>query len=138
MSSLSKATASHICVEDIARRARAAARLLALLPGDRRDAALKAAAYAIEQRKLEILVANQRDCHDAARAIESGQMSPALFKRLQINEQSIEAMTRCVLEVARLPDPLGRQLAATELDDGLTLNKESCPIGVIGIIFEAR
>ena len=138
MGSGSKVTASHTCVEDIARRARAAARLLALLPGDRRDAALKAAAHAIEQRKLEILVANQRDCHDAARAIEAGQTSSALFKRLQINEQGIAAMSRCVLDVAALPDPLGRPLAATELDDGLTLYRESCPIGVVGIIFEAR
>ena len=138
MDSESKLKASHTCVEDIARRARAAARLLAWLPGDRRDAALQSAAYAIAERKLEILVANQRDCHDAVRAVESGQMSPALFQRLQINEQSIAAMSRCVLDVARLPDPLGRQLAATELDDGLTLYKESCPIGVIGIIFEAR
>src|SRR5258708_5592630 len=138
MGSESKLTASDTCVQEMARRARAAARLLALLPGDRRDAALKAAAYAIEQRKLEILVANQRDCHDAAHAIEAGQMSSALFKRLQTNEQGIAAMSRCVLDVARLPDPLGRQLAATELDDGLILYKESCPIGVIGIIFEAR
>jgi glutamate-5-semialdehyde dehydrogenase len=138
MSSESKRTTSDPGVEETARRARAAAGLLALLPGDRRNAALKAAAYAIEQRRLEILVANQRDCHDATRAVESGEMSSALFKRLQINEQSISAMSRCVLDVARLPDPLGRQLAATELDEGLTLYKESCPIGVIGIIFEAR
>lgn len=138
MSSTSKVTATDISVEDVARRAKAAARQLALLPGDRREAALRAAAYAIEQRKLEILVANQRDCHDAARAVEAGQMSRALFKRLQINGQGIEAMARCVLDLAALPDPLGRKLAATELDDGLTLYKESCPIGVIGIIFEAR
>src|SRR5258708_9791567 len=138
MGSESKLTASDTCVEETARRAKAAARLLALLPGDRRDTALKAADHAIEQRKLEILVANQRDCHDAARTAESGKMSPALFKRLQINERSIAAMSRCVLDVARLPDPLGRQLAATELDDGLTLYKESCPLGVIGIIFEGR
>src|SRR5258707_12328844 len=105
MGSLSRLTASHTYVEDIARRAREAARLLALLPGDRRDAALKAAAYAIEQRKLEILVANQRDCHDAVRAVESGKMSPALFKRLQINAQAIAAMSRCVLDVAPRADP---------------------------------
>src|SRR5258708_32169574 len=99
--------ASGPCVETIARRARAASRLLALLPGDRGDAALKAAAYAIEQRKLEILVANQRDCHDAARAVESGQMSPALFRRVRINEQSIAAMSRCGLNVAPPPDAPG-------------------------------
>jgi len=138
MSTFAKQATGQASVADIARRAKAAARLLALLPGDRRDAALRAAAYAIEQRKLEILVANQRDCHDAARGVETGQMSRALFKRLQINEQGIAAMSRCVLDVAALPDPLGRQLAATELDDGLTLYKESCPIGVVGIIFEAR
>src|SRR5260370_41215379 len=101
MDSESKLKASHTCVEYIARRARAAARLLAWLPGDRRDAALQSAAYAIEQRKLEILVANQRDCHDAARAIEAGQLSPALFKPLQINEQSIAPMSRWLLGVAR-------------------------------------
>ncbi len=47
-------------------------------------------------------------------------------------------MAAGVREVAALPDPLGRSLAVTELDEGLTLYKESCPIGVVGIIFEAR
>lgn len=125
-------------VAELARRARAASRLLATLPAARRDAALRAAAYAIEQHKLEILVANQRDCHDATPAVEAGRMPRALFRRLQTDERGIEAMSRCVNEVANLPDPLGRQLAVTELDDGLTLFRESCPIGVIGIIFEAR
>jgi len=125
-------------VADVARRAKVAARLLATLPGKRRDAALKAAAYAIEEHKVEILIANQRDCHDAAPAVEAGRMSRALFKRLQIDEQGIAAMSRCVRDVSALPDPLFRRLSVTELDDGLTLYKESCPVGVIGIIFEAR
>lgn len=125
-------------VAEVARRAKEASRVLATVPATRREAALRAAAYAIEQRKLEVLVANSRDCHDASQAVNSGEMSPALFKRLQTNEQGIAAMAQCVNEVAALPDPLGRQLAATELDDGLTLYKESCSIGVIGIIFEAR
>ena len=125
-------------VAEVARRAKAASRVLATLPAARRDAALRAAAYAIEQRKLEVLAANWRDCHDASQAVNTGEMSQALFKRLQTNEQGIAAMSKCVNQVAALPDPLGRQLAATELDDGLTLYKESCPIGVIGIIFEAR
>src|SRR5690349_378977 len=103
-------TTSPPNISEIARHAKAAARLLASLPGDRRNAALKAAAYAMEQRKLEILVANQRDCHDAAFSVEAGQMSHALFKRLQIDEQSFAGMSRCVLDVAALADPLGRQL----------------------------
>lgn len=125
-------------VADVARRAKAAARLLATIPGERRDAALKAAAYVIEERKLEILVANQRDCEDAICAVEAGSMSRALFERLRISERSIAQMAAGVREVAALADPLGRTLAVTELDDGLTLYKESCPIGVIGIVFEAR
>lgn len=125
-------------VADVARRAKAAARLLATIPGPRRDAALKAAAYAIEGSKLEIRVANQRDCEDAICAMEAGSMSRALFERLQISEQSIAQMASGVREVAALADPLDHKLAVTELDDGLTLYKESCPIGVIGIVFEAR
>jgi glutamate-5-semialdehyde dehydrogenase len=125
-------------IADVARRAKAAARVLATLPGECREAALIAAAHAIEEHKVEILVANQRDCQEAARAVEGGRMSRALFKRLQIDEQGIQAMSRSVREVSALPDPLFRQLSVTELDDGLTLYKESCPVGVIGVIFEAR
>ncbi len=125
-------------VSELARRARAAARNLAVLSVERRNAALRAAAHAIKQHQLEILVANQRDCHDASRAVAAGHLSASLLKRLQTDEQGIEAMSRCVREVAELPDPLGQRLAATELDEDLRLYKETCPIGVIGIIFEAR
>ena len=125
-------------VAAVARRARAAARRLAMVPGERRNAALQAAADALEVNKSKILNANKRDCDTATRAVEEGQMSRALFERLRISEQRITQMAAGVREVAALADPLGCQLAVTELDDGLTLYKESCPIGVIGIIFEAR
>ncbi len=125
-------------VATIARRARAAARLLAMVPGERRNAVLQAAADALEENKLRILNANQSDCDTAIRAVAEGRMSRALFERLRISEQGIAQMAAGVREVAALADPIGRQLAVTELDDGLTLYKESCPIGVIGIIFEAR
>ncbi|MDQ2975333.1 MAG: glutamate-5-semialdehyde dehydrogenase [Acidobacteriota bacterium] len=125
-------------VAAVARAAKAASRLLASVPGERRDAAIMAAAYVIEERKLEILVANQRDCEDALSAVKAGRMSRAIFERLRISERRITQMARSVREVAGLDDPLGRQLAVTELDEGLTLYKESCPIGVIGIVFEAR
>jgi len=70
--------------------------------------------------------------------VEAGSMSRATFARMQISERSIAQMTAEVREVAALADPLGRTLAVTELDERLTLYKESCPIGVIGIVFEAR
>ena len=125
-------------VADVARAAKAASRQLASVPGLRRDAALSAAADAIEERKLDILAANRRDCDDAIRAVDAGSMSRALLERLQISERSVAQMAAGVRDVAALPDPLGQTLAVTELDERLTLYKEACPIGVIGIVFEAR
>ena len=130
------ATRSNVAT--VARRARSAARLLAMVPGERRNAVLQAAADALEENKSKILNANQRDCDTAIRDVAEGRMSRALFERLRMSERGIAQMAAGVREVAALMDPIGRQLAATELDDGLTLYKESCPIGVIGIIFEAR
>jgi glutamate-5-semialdehyde dehydrogenase len=127
-----------IDVAGVARRAKAASRLLASVPGDRRLAALLAAADAIEERRLEILEANRLDCEEAIRAVEAGRISRALFERLHLSERSIAQMAIGIREVAALADPLGRTLAVTELDEGLTLYKESCPIGVVGIVFEAR
>ena len=125
-------------VAAIARDAKAASRVLASIPGPRRDAALLAAANAIEERKSEILVANGHDCDEAIRTMEAAGMSRALFERLQISERSVAQMAAGVREVAALADPLGQTLAVTELDEGLTLYKVSCPIGVVGIVFEAR
>jgi glutamate-5-semialdehyde dehydrogenase len=127
-----------IDVAAVARRAKAASRLLATVPAERRVAALLAAADAIEERRAEILEANRLDCEEAIRGVEAGTISRALFERLQLSERSIAQMAIGVREVAALPDPLGRTLAVTELDERLTLYKESCPIGVIGIVFEAR
>jgi glutamate-5-semialdehyde dehydrogenase len=122
----------------VARSARAAARRLAQLSADTRNKVLLAAAVAIEENGREILAANKRDCEFAKQAVASGQMSPAMFARLQVNERGIAQMAKQVREVAALPDPLGRVLESTELDEGLILHKETCPLGVIGIIFEAR
>src|SRR5919202_1757773 len=125
-------------VADVARRAKAASRRLATLPGHRRDAALLSVALAIQERAAEILAANERDCLDAARAVAEGRMSPSMFKRLQTGERGDAEMAARVRDVAALPDPLGRWLAVTELDERLTLYKVSCPLGVVGVIFEAR
>src|SRR5215471_4721998 len=115
MGSLDQQHTEGVDVAAVARRARAASRLLATLPAERRNAALRAVAYAIEQRRMEVLVANQRDCHDASNSVAAGHMTASLLKRLQTDEQGIAAMARSVNEVANLPDPLGRELAVTEL-----------------------
>jgi glutamate-5-semialdehyde dehydrogenase len=122
----------------MAARARAAALQLAALSDAMRHDALIAAADAILAHQDEIVAANRRDCERARAAVESGSMSAALFKRLQTSDKGVREMAERVKEVAALPDPLGRNLAVTILDDHLVLHKVSCPLGVIAVVFEAR
>src|SRR5579859_3612558 len=125
-------------VAAVARRARKASMALAKLSGDVRVEVLMAAAQAIEEARQRILDANERDCRVAEEAVVSGKLTSAMLARLRVTEAGIAQMAAHVREVARLQDPLGRRLAATELDDGLELYKESCPFGVVGVIFESR
>lgn len=125
-------------VASLARAARRASRKLALLSGETRTAALSAMASALEKNGHRILAANAKDCGAAERLLSTGEMTPALLSRLRIKESGIGEMTARVREVANLPDPLGKRLAVTELDQGLILSKESCPLGVIAVVFESR
>ena len=129
---------SEISVAEIAHRARIASRALAKLSLAARNEVLLAAAKAIEDGAKRILDANARDCEAAEPDVVAGKMTSAMFARLRVGEKGIAQMATQVREVARLADPLGRTLAATELDDGLVLYRESCPLGVIGVIFESR
>ena len=129
---------SESSVAQVAQRARSAARALARLSAEARNEVLIAAAQAIEDNASRILAANEVDCRAAEAAVAAGAMSPAMFARLRVTERGVAQMAGQVREVAQLPDPLGRRLSATELDDGLELYKESCPLGVIGIVFESR
>src|SRR6202158_4329914 len=125
-------------IQQSVRRARRAAHVLSALSGERRDEALLAAPSAIEARSAEILAANEKDCAAALPAVERGEMSRTMFARLRTTERGVVEMADRVRDVARLADPLHRRQAATELDDHLVLYKESCPLGVVGVIFEAR
>jgi glutamate-5-semialdehyde dehydrogenase len=125
-------------VASIARSAREASRKLALLSGEIRKATLLAIADALEENGACILAANAKDCAAAEKPLSTGEMTPALFSRLRIKEGGIAEMAARVREVANLPDPLGKRLAATALDEGLILHKESCPLGVIAVVFESR
>ncbi|HXW63153.1 MAG TPA: glutamate-5-semialdehyde dehydrogenase [Candidatus Acidoferrales bacterium] len=125
-------------VVSVAHRARIAARVLAKLSLEARNNVLLAQAEAIRGGSKRILEANTRDCDAAKPDLAAGKISSAMFQRLRVTEKSVAQMAARVEEVARLADPLGRRLAATELDDGLVLYRESCPLGVIGVIFESR
>lgn len=132
------ATKPRADVSSIAHSAREASRKLALLSGETRKASLLAIADALEENGERILAANAKDCAAAEKLLSTGEMTPALLSRLWIKESGIAEMATRVREVANLPDPVGKRLAATELDEGLILHKESCALGVIAVVFESR
>lgn len=136
--SIAPLESSASSVARLAERARAASRAVAKLSVDARNDALRAAARAIENGAERVLQANAKDCAAGERAVAAGKMTSAMLARLRVTERGIAQMAKQVREVAALPDPLGKRLAATELDAGLVLIKESCPLGVVGVIFESR
>jgi glutamate-5-semialdehyde dehydrogenase len=125
-------------VASIAHSAREASRKLALLSDETRKVTLLALADALEENGERILAANVKDCSAAEKLLSTGETTPSLLSRLRIKESGIAEMAARVREVANLPDPLGKHLATTELDEGLILHKESCPLGVIAVVFESR
>jgi len=132
------ASTARASVRAQARAARAAARKLALLSNDARNSVLLAVAKRTEQNAARILAANIEDCRAAEKLVRGGKMSAAAFARLRVSEKSVREMTQRLEEVARLDDPIGKRLATTELDEGLILYKESCPLGVVAVVFESR
>jgi glutamate-5-semialdehyde dehydrogenase len=132
------AGAVKLTVREQARAARAAARKLSLLSNDARNAALLEVAKRTEQNAVRILAANAEDCKTAEEFVRSGKLSAAAFARLRVTEKTIREMVERLEEVSRLEDPIGKRLATTELDEGLTLYKESCPLGVVAVVFESR
>jgi glutamate-5-semialdehyde dehydrogenase len=131
-------TAPFTDVASIVHSARKASRRLGLLSGETRKVILVAIADALEGNGGRILAANAKDCTAAEKLLSTGEMTPALLSRLRIKESGISEMAARVREVANLPDPLGKRLATTELDEGLILQKESCALGVIAVVFESR
>ena len=125
-------------VQEIATRARIAAQRLGNLSTETKNQALEAIAAVIIDRQAAILDANAQDVERTAHLVESGDMSPALLARLKLNTQKVLEMATGVRSVADLPDPVGHTLSAIELDTGLELLQVTCPLGVVGAIFESR
>ncbi|MDS0260118.1 glutamate-5-semialdehyde dehydrogenase [Haloarcula sp. S1CR25-12] len=127
-------TATHEQVE----RAGTAALRLANVETARRDAALAEIADAIRANSEAILAANDRDVEAAEAMLAEGEYTQALVDRLKLDEGKLESIAGMVESVAEQEDPLGKTLAARELDADLELYKLSVPIGVVGTIFESR
>jgi len=121
-------------LNQIGQQAKAAARHLARLSRAEKDSALLAIAAALAEHQDEILAANAEDVA-AARAADT---SPALIDRMLLTSARLAVIASDTRNVANLPDPVGEVFDAAELPNGLRLHKRRTPIGVIGVIYEAR
>ena len=121
-------------VADVCRSARRAARTLAALDATVKDAALEAIAAGLEERLEEILAANERDMQAGREA----QIGEALLDRLRLDRARIMGIARAVRQIAALPDPVGEVIEGRRLPNGLDLRKVRVPLGVVGVVYEAR
>ncbi|MGW1026919.1 glutamate-5-semialdehyde dehydrogenase [Streptomyces sp. NPDC002577] len=115
-------------------QARAAAERLAPLPRATKDDALLAIADALEVRAAEIVEANAKDI---AKAREAG-TSEAIIDRLTLTPERVRAIASDVRDVVALPDPVGEVVRGSTLPNGIDLRQVRVPLGVVGIIYEAR
>lgn len=113
---------------------------LALLGADSelKNTALEAIRKNIEEKKEEIFEANKQDLQEAKSLVDSGEISSSTYARLKLDENKMRDMLKGIQDVISLEDPANKVLWTKELDEGLILKKITCPIGVIGVIFEAR
>ncbi|MEJ1119552.1 glutamate-5-semialdehyde dehydrogenase [Phyllobacterium sp. CCNWLW109] len=116
------------------RKARAAARPLAIASPEVKTAALLAMADCIERRKAEILQANEQDMTNGAAA----GMTPALLDRLKLDDKRISGIADSIRVIADLADPVGQVIAEWDRPNGLHIERVRTPLGVIGVIYESR
>ncbi len=121
-------------IEEAAKAAKEASIRLAAVKTAVKNKALAQIAKALKERSVEIVAANKADLERA----EKGKLAAPLMKRLKFDEGKLADVCAGIESLIKLEDPVGKTLTATELDKGLELYKVSCPIGVIGVIFESR
>jgi glutamate-5-semialdehyde dehydrogenase len=119
---------------DLGCRARRASRVLALAPPEQKNRALTAAADFFRKKTPELLEANAQDM---ARAKEKN-LAPSLLDRLLLDEKRIASMAQSLVDIAALPDPVGRVLETFTRPNGLKIERVATPLGVVGVIFESR
>jgi glutamate-5-semialdehyde dehydrogenase len=117
-----------------AQRARAAARVLRTQPTDTKDAALRAMADALVERTDEVLAANAADVEAAAAAGTPA----AILDRLRLDAGRVAGVADALRQLVALPDPVGDVVRGSTLPNGLQLRQVRVPLGVVGIVYEAR
>lgn len=121
-------------LHQMAKLSRQAAWVLATTDANARNAALLAMADALEKHKAAIFAANEQDVEDAKRDA----LAAPLLGRLRFGEEKLRQVTEGLHALAKLPDPIGQTTLCREITPGLKLYRVTCPIGVIGVIFESR
>ncbi|MBO4329271.1 MAG: glutamate-5-semialdehyde dehydrogenase, partial [Rhodocyclaceae bacterium] len=124
--------AQHIAT--LGQQARAASRVLAAAACAQKNAALHAIAQAIQNQRAALLAANAQDLQRA----REQQLAPAMVDRLTLTEKGIDAILTSLAQVADLPDPIGAMDELRTRPSGITVGKMRVPLGVVGIIYEAR
>ena len=119
-------------------KAREASLVVANLDNSAKNKILNDLAKSLRENSVRILAENSRDMAEAEKMLESGELTESACKRVLLNEDKIEQMAKNCESVASLPDPSGKVIQGTRLDEGLELFRVSCPIGVILVIFESR
>lgn len=123
---------------EIATKAKNASKKVATLSTEIKNKALLNIANNLKANQDKIFEANKMDLELARPLVEKGELSQSVFNRLKLDENKMRDMIQGILDISNLEDPIGKTLLKRQLDDGLILTKISCPIGVLGIIFEAR
>ncbi len=122
----------------IAKNAKNAFLKMMTLDTDTKNKALLNIAKKLEENKEEIFKANKIDLEEAKLLVENGEINKATYDRLKLNENKLNDLIKGLNDLVHLKDPINEILWEKELDDGLILKKITVPIGVIGVIFEAR
>ena len=125
-------------LEKLAQEAKLASYTLASLSTVAKNQALNAVADKLEENKELIFQENSKDLEEAKSLLESGEINKSTFNRLKLDENKMRDMIKGIRDVKKLEDPVNKKLWAMGMDTGLDLYRVSCPIGVIGVIFEAR
>ncbi len=128
------ATTQDTTIADIARAMKLASPMVAATPVEMRNSALNEIKHALTNHADEIFTANKEDL----KAAEEISIAPAVVKRLKFDQHKLDDVIAGIEDLINLSDPIGSVLLDRELDEDLRLRRIACPIGVIGVIFEAR
>lgn len=123
-----------VSMETLGRQARQAARILAHVSTEAKNAALEKIAIQLEREGSAILAANAQDLEDA----RSAGLNEALLDRLTLNEKRMHGIVADLRSVIGLPDPVGESFESQTLPNKLQIHKQRVPMGVLGVIYESR